>query len=434
MLLNGVQNKIRIGLDLHNLSTVHEKVIRTGIQQVVFYLLEAQHWLRVESHSSNVEIVPLPMLPWSEAPDTIFSDLQPAHVNNSSTVLQETAIELNIPPKILWSSEEFNEETLWTEDNYYSVVRDLDWLIITGLCEFRHVAEILRRINPKVRFAVLVYDLIPFLRPELTDGGVPWWFHQAYLPSIRHFADLIFTISRNTALDTLQIIENTIKSKIPIFATQLPDEIPELMDVNAPWNEWGQAGIKQKRYFVCLGTIEPRKNLILAIRGFVRYLDIYPEISRNFKLVIVGKKGWNREDEALTEEIQKHSNYFYFTGYLPKSKVEQILIHAKALLMPSRYEGYGMPLTLAREFGIPVITCVNSSLPEASRLNATFVPVDSVDSMALALGQSALIEKNLSVDNKLLDNLKVKTRQEWRNLLSDWIDMLVSYQHSSLPE
>ena len=108
MFLNGVQNKIRIGLDLHNLSTVHDKVIRTGIQQVVFYLLEAQHWLRVESHSSNVEIVPLPILPWSEAPDTIFSDLQPAHVNNSSTVLQETAIELNVYSKILWNSKKFN--------------------------------------------------------------------------------------------------------------------------------------------------------------------------------------------------------------------------------------------------------------------------------------------------------------------------------------
>ena len=99
MFLNGGQNKISIGLDLHNLSTVHDKVVRTGIQQVVFYLLEAQNGLRIESHSSNVEIVPLPMLPWSEAPDTIFSDLQPAHVNNSSIVLQETAIELNISPK-----------------------------------------------------------------------------------------------------------------------------------------------------------------------------------------------------------------------------------------------------------------------------------------------------------------------------------------------
>ncbi|SVE39095.1 uncharacterized protein METZ01_LOCUS491949, partial [marine metagenome] len=128
MLLNGVQNKIRIGIDLHNLSTVHEKVVRTGIQQVVFYLLEAQHWLRNDSHSSNVEIVPLPMLPWSAAPDTTFPDIHPAHVNNSLLVLQETANELNIIPKILWRSEEFNEETLWTEDNYYSAVRDLDWL------------------------------------------------------------------------------------------------------------------------------------------------------------------------------------------------------------------------------------------------------------------------------------------------------------------
>jgi len=434
MLLKGVQKKIRIGLDLHNLSTVPDKVVRTGIQQVVFYLLEAQHWYRTNFPLSKVEIVPLPMLPCSEASDTIFSDIRPSHVNNSSLVLQETATELDILPKNLWITEESHNEPLFTEKDYYSTAKELDWLIITGLCEFRHVAELLRRINPKLRIAVLVYDVIPFLRPELTEGGVPWWFHQAYLPSIRHFADLVLTISRNTALDTLQITENTIKPEVPVFATQLPDEIPELMDVNAPWNEWGHSGIKQKRYFVCLGTIEPRKNLILAVRGFVRYLDIFPEISRDFKLVIVGKKGWNREDEALTKEIQKHSNYFYFTGYLPKSKVEQILIHAQALLMPSRYEGYGMPLTLAREFGIPVITCVNSSLPEASRLNATFVPVDSVDSMALALGQSALIEKNLSVDNKLLDNLKVTTRQEWRNLLRNWIDILVSYQHSSLPE
>ena len=96
MFLNGGQNKISIGLDLHNLSTVHDKVVRTGIQQVVFYLLEAQQWLRNESHSSNVEIVPLPMLPWSETPDTTFSDIHPTHVNNSLLVLQETANELNI--------------------------------------------------------------------------------------------------------------------------------------------------------------------------------------------------------------------------------------------------------------------------------------------------------------------------------------------------
>ena len=89
--------------------------------------------------------------------------------------------------------------------------------------------------------------------------------------------------------------------------------------------------------FMSLGTIEHRRNLILGIRGFIRFLEIFPEKSRDFKLVIVGKKGWNREDEALTKEIQKHSNYFYFTGYLPKSKIEQILIRSQALLMPSRY-------------------------------------------------------------------------------------------------
>ena len=54
---------VKIGLDLHNLSTVTDSVVRTGIQQVVFNLLEAQYRIRPKIRPHRVEFVPLPTLP-----------------------------------------------------------------------------------------------------------------------------------------------------------------------------------------------------------------------------------------------------------------------------------------------------------------------------------------------------------------------------------
>ena len=54
---------VKIGLDLHNLSTRTDFVVRTGIQQVVFNLLEAQYHLKSKIKQSRIEFVPLPMLP-----------------------------------------------------------------------------------------------------------------------------------------------------------------------------------------------------------------------------------------------------------------------------------------------------------------------------------------------------------------------------------
>ena len=416
------KSRIKVGLDLHNLSTRIDAVVRTGIQQVVFNLLKAQFNIRKGDTMPEITLVPLPMLPLSKS-HSFFHDLKPTHLNNSELTLTQSAEELQIPISELWD-ESAQNSLLWSEHHYYETVSKLDWLIITGLCVFRHVVRHLKRLNPKLRIALLIYDLIPMVRPELTVKGMPLWFKNSYVSSILQFVDTIFTISRHTAIDCLHSLDPIVASKIPIIATPLPSEILE--SHNEKHEELLHSfKLQPKLYFVCLGTIEPRKNLGLAIQGFLRFLNQFQCVSEDFKMVIIGKKGWSGEDQALKEQIGTQLSKFLFPGYLERLEVEQLIQYASALIMPSRYEGYGMPLTLARELGVPTISCLNSSLLEASGFQTSIVPVDSVDTMALAMGNLYFLP-TASTTKKDYDS--EKAQKEWQNLLETWLHTLKNYE------
>ena len=422
---------VKIGLDLHNLSTRTDSVVRTGIQQVVFNLLEAQYHLRSKIKQRRIEFVPLPMLPKPHNSWSRFKDLMDLNVNNSLQVLKETSEELGIPLADLWNDDTMKKTQPWSEKKFYDIVTSLDWLVITPLSEFRHVVEEAKRHNPRLRVAVLIYDLVPLIRPNLVAAGMSNWFSTAYISGIRHFADVLFSISRHTALDCMKELETILGDHIPIIGTPLPSEIP----LNAEESPllFNKYSLVKHCYFICLGTIEPRKNLSLAVRGFLRFRQLFPELSKKYKLVLIGASGWSQEDERLTKEIEAAHEHFVFPGYLPSAEVEQLIRHANALIMPSRYEGFGMPLSLARVLGTKVITCQNSSLPEAAGLEATYVPLDSLDSMALALRLHSSTQdssKKTVVSSQTRNN---ETRQEWQNVLERWVDTFASFKHSSKP-
>ena len=217
---------VKIGLDLHNLSTRTDSVVRTGIQQVVFSLLEAQYHIRPKIRQPRIEFVPLPTLPKPHNSWSRFKDLMDLNVNNSPQVLKETSEELGIALSDLWNDDAMKDGQLWSEKKFYDVVASLDWLVILPLSEFRHVVEEAKRHNPRLRVAVLVYDLVPLIRPNLVAEGMSKWFSTAYISGIRHFADVLFTISRHTALDCMKEFETILGDHIPIIGTPLPPEIP----------------------------------------------------------------------------------------------------------------------------------------------------------------------------------------------------------------
>ena len=116
-------------------------------------------------------------------------------------------------------------------------------------------------------------------------------------------------------------------------------------------------------YFLFVGTLEPRKNLI-------RLLTAYSLLSESLKdqamLVIAGGKGWGGIDLNDTVSNLGLRKYVRVLGYVDETMLASLYTNALFLAMPSLYEGFGLPLVEAMVHGTPVLTSDNSSMPEVA--------------------------------------------------------------------
>lgn len=128
----------------------------------------------------------------------------------------------------------------------------------------------------------------------------------------------------------------------------------------APWTDVSAAyGIEDKKYVLYVGTLQPRKNIALLIRSFGTFKN-----EHRMKLVIVGKKGWMYDDILKEAERYGLRESVIFTDYIPDDSVVTLYRHAFCFVMPSLYEGFGIPVLEAMSQSCPVISSFASSLPE----------------------------------------------------------------------
>ncbi len=192
----------------------------------------------------------------------------------------------------------------------------------------------------------------------------------------------IITISENSKQDLIELY------KVP----------PEKITVAYPGYDKTrfntEVGEKNKygEYLFFLGTLQPRKNIERLIQAFKL-------LKTDCKLVIAGminegRGGWMNENIKTAKNI-------ILTGFLPDSEVPGLMANAKAYVLPSLYEGFGIPAIEAMACGTPVIVSRISSLPEICGKAATYIedPYD-VNSIKTAL------EKGLKSD-------KTKLGLEW---------------------
>ena len=151
-------------------------------------------------------------------------------------------------------------------------------------------------------------------------------------------------------------------------------------------------------YFLHVGTLQPRKNLIRLVRAFASLLasgDGRPTpLPERLQLVITGKKGWLYDE--LLEEVQKlglaAEGRVVLTGYAPDADLPALLSGAVAFVFPSLYEGFGFPVIEAMSCGTPVVCSNASSLPEVAGEAALLVDPVDVAALAAALGRVAADE------------------------------------------
>ena len=121
-------------------------------------------------------------------------------------------------------------------------------------------------------------------------------------------------------------------------------------------------------YFLFLGTSEPRKNLKRLLEGYRQYRSTGGKQA----LVIAGAKGWGDTSEGAWQD-----DGILSLGYVSDLRLNGLLKHATALVLPSLYEGFGLPLLEAMQRGVPVITSNISSMPEV--MGDAGIAVDPMD-------------------------------------------------------
>jgi glycosyltransferase involved in cell wall biosynthesis len=135
-------------------------------------------------------------------------------------------------------------------------------------------------------------------------------------------------------------------------------------------------------YFLHVGAIQPRKNLDVLLRAFDAYKTASGSATR---LLIVGRYGWRFQAVQQAYDTLRHQADVVFTGWVSDADLARLYASARALVYPSRFEGFGLPVLEAFHAEVPVITTNASSLPEVAGNAALLVPPGHVPELAQAL-------------------------------------------------
>ncbi|MDR9751154.1 glycosyltransferase family 1 protein [Pseudomonas sp. SZMC_28357] len=140
--------------------------------------------------------------------------------------------------------------------------------------------------------------------------------------------------------------------------------------------------VEAGEYFLCVGTLEPRKNLSLALQA---HAQLPESLRQRYPLLIVGMAGWQREQLSDELSIALASGHVCLLGYLPDEQLAQLLSGARALIFPSLYEGFGLPVLEAMASGVPVITSRRSAMPEVAGEAGNYIEPWDVDGLREAM-------------------------------------------------
>ncbi len=216
-----------------------------------------------------------------------------------------------------------------------------------------------------------IHDVIPFKRPE-TRTWSDRMLHSVFLGRVLRNSSHFLADSYSTKKD-IQEIFGVPSGKISVIHLAAPDLFKKQTNLQ---NFKKKYGIYYP-YFLYVGTIEPRKNLYRILQGFEICKKRFPE----FHFVIVGSFGW-KYAPILNLVKQKLKGSVHFFKTVPNEDISFFYSGAAALVFPSLYEGFGLPILEAMACGCPVITARNSSLQEVAGDAALYADEFSYEDIA----------------------------------------------------
>lgn len=283
---------------------------------------------------------------------------------------------------------------------HFKVIKDLPTEKIDLF--FAPTSYIIPAFAPKsLKTIITVHDLVAFLFPS-THNTKAMLIEKLTCKKALKKTSAVFVVSENTKKDLLKKFHYP-EQKIhftPCAASSFFKKEAKQEELDALKKELHLP----EKFILAVGTLEPRKNFSTLIKSFVIIKRKHPE----YKLVIVGKKGWKYR---LIEETLKHYHLekdVIFPGYLSDAALKNVYHLASVFVFPSLYEGFGIPPLEAMACGCPVVSSNVSSLPEV--IGDAGLLIDPKNAYKMAEAISSLIT-NEHVRNMLIERGKIRAEK-----------------------
>lgn len=265
--------------------------------------------------------------------------------------------------------------------------------------------------------AISIMDLSYVYYPQMFKKKDLYQLTHWTKESIRR-ASVIFTISnfsKKTIVDYYKVSQNKIIVTYPGINEKIFNNV--LMKKEELNKKLANYGIN-KEFILFVGTIQPRKNIVRLISAFEKIA----EKRKDLLLVIIGKKGW------LFEDILKHAQKLVerkkimILDYVMDNDLPLFYKSAQCLVLPSLYEGFGIPVIEAMSIGCPVIASNVTSLPEIIDDCGVLIDPESIDSIESGINK---ILTDDSFRNELIQKgLKRAEQFSWIKCANDTLTVL----------
>jgi len=286
----------------------------------------------------------------------------------------------------------------WASPEWFLQARKLGLRIehLAGPADVIHLPEPLAPLPTTKPLVVTAHDLMYLHAPQYLE---PRWTERL-LQGTRALAEkatLWIAVSEHTREDLIRhfgvprgrtvVIPHGLDERFRFAATAPAPLSPSLRGL-LPQN---------KGFFLFVGSVEPKKNLPTLLRAFAKALD---QGGLSQDLVVAGRAGWQAEE--IHEVLRQHpllQERVHFTGFVAHEDLPSLVAAARALVLPSRYEGFGMPVIEAMAAGTPVLCSNRAALPEVAGGAAVLFEPDDVEGLASLL-------QHIDSDDTACENLR----------------------------
>ena len=254
-----------------------------------------------------------------------------------------------------------------------------------------------------IKSVVTIHDLIFMRHPEYYH----WWDVKIYTAKFHKSvkeADRIIAISECTKRDIMEF-GDVDESQISVIYQSCAPRFKK---------EEVKGKKEENRYILSVGSIEARKNILLAVKAL-------PYLPDDLQLIVVGRH--TKYTDEVLDYVRRHQleHRVKILHGVKDEELPDLYAGAEAFVYPSLYEGFGIPIIEAISTGLPVVACTGSCLEEAGGPDNLYVAPDDAEGMAAAIRQ--MLRGAEGREERILRSQAYIRRFEGQNVAQQVIDL-----------